>query len=331
MKAAITHLHYLLPENKLTNEMLAEKFTTKPDRIYRATGIRERRILTDGVMASDIGIEAAKQAIAKWNINPEEIDFLIFCSHGFDYKAGVTGALIHHAMGLKSSCGVLDLPQGCTGYIYGLFIADSILRSGNAQNVLFIAADMPSTVIHPDDYELRILFGDAASVTLIEKSENGMGKFVLGTDGSGYYNLFVDRSHARYPADLAWVQEHAACGGMLRGRMKMNSAEIFHFSLRAVPPLIEDILAKNNITMNEVDAVVFHQANGFMLEKLRRKLEIPEDKFVVSMEFTGNTVSASIPIAIKNAMEEGRITKGMNVLIAGFGIGYCWGGTILKI
>jgi 3-oxoacyl-[acyl-carrier-protein] synthase-3 len=332
MKTGIRAVDFLLPEGVLTNEVLAEQFNTSADRIFRATGIRNRHILPEGMIASDLAIAAASAFLSRNHIQKNEIDFIIFCSHGFDYKGGVTSALIHHALQLSLNCGVLDLPQGCSGYIYGLFLADSMIRSGNCRKILFIAADMPSTVLHPDDYELRILFGDAASVTLLEKTDSGgIGKFILGTDGGGFYNLFVDGSHSRNPVDTTWLDTYAAKGGLLRGRMKMNSAEIFHFSLNTVPGLYYDILAANNMVMENLDGVIFHQANGFMLEKLRKKLNIPQEKFLMSMENTGNTVASTIPIVMANAIKNERIGKGSKILVAGFGIGYCWGGTIIEL
>jgi 3-oxoacyl-[acyl-carrier-protein] synthase-3 len=322
---------YHLPADVVTNQEIAQRFNIKPERIFRATGVNERRKLSEGVISSDLGIQAAELLFIQGKAHREAIDFVIFCSHGFDYKGGVTAALIHKALGLKESCGVMDMPQGCTGYIYGLLLAKALVVSGEATNVLFIAADMPTTVIHPDDMYLVSLFGDAAAVTLIGKTEaERIGKFHLGTDGDGYFNLFVDGSHARNPTDMSWLQFYGGVGGLPRGRMRMDGQEIFSFGLQRVPVMIDEILKRNDLQFDEIDLFVLHQANGFLLQRIMRKLGLGEDRFVIDLKDTGNTVCATIPIALERCREQGRLKPGMKVLVAGFGIGYCWGGTVIQ-
>lgn len=332
MGAKLVHTFYVLPEHKISNELLEKQFPeTTADEIFKKTGIKNRFVLNKNEISSDLAVKAANQFFSFFQIQKNEIDFLIFCSEGFDYIAGVTSAILQNKIGLKNEIGVLDMPQGCTGYIYGLAMAKSLIAGKIAKSVLLITSDMASNVLHPNDLELRSLFGDAASVSLIQSdNDNKIGEFVFGTDGSGHEYLFVERSASRNPPDAEWFKEHEKVGGMPIGRMKMNSLEIFRFSLRELPGLINQTLTKNNLNFEEVDLFIFHQANGFMLERIRKKLGIPNHKFYVYMENTGNTVSSSIPICITEAQKEGKILPGTKVMVIGFGIGLCWGATIIK-
>jgi 3-oxoacyl-[acyl-carrier-protein] synthase-3 len=235
---------------------------------------------------------------------------------------------------LSTKCGAIDLPLGCTGFTYCLSVAKVLVETQQATNVLILTSDIPSTVIHPKDAELRMLFGDAGAATLVSADESGntdIGNFSFGTDGSGAKNLIVKRSGTRNAADMEWFKEHEDVGGMKFGRMEMNALEIFTFTLRIVPPMIDDILKKNNLVKEQIDLFVFHQANAFLLSVLRRKLKIEEEKFFIYMEEVGNTVSATIPIALYEAIKAGKAKKGDRILLAAFGIGYSWSGTVVTL
>ncbi|MFN6039656.1 MAG: 3-oxoacyl-ACP synthase III family protein, partial [Bacteroidota bacterium] len=186
-------------------------------------------------------------------------------------------------------------------------------------------SDTPSYVIDKNDMELLSLFGDSATATLIQSS-NEDEKFIFGTDGSGYEQLIVRKSGTRFPASLDWIEET----GLIHGKMEMQSTEIFTFAIKIVPSLIQQILEKHSMNIEDVDYFVFHQANSFLLEVLRKKLKIQKEKFFNDIILTGNTVSSSIPIALHTAEKKGTLRRGMKVLIAGFGIGLTWGGTIIK-
>ena len=220
-----------------------------------------------------------------------------------------------------------------------LHLAKALIFSGQVNNVLVVTADTPTKAVHPADIDLRAIFSDAGASTLVsnQKMDNSINfeisNFIFGTDGKGEKNLFVERSATKNPADVAWLKqfEHLP-GGLRRGRMKMNSPQIFLFALRKVPVLIEQVLTKNNVKFEEIDYFVLHQANGQMLEFIRKKLKIPQEKFIINIENIGNTVSASIPIALKEMIDDKKkFKKGNKILIGGFGIGYSWGATILTI
>jgi 3-oxoacyl-[acyl-carrier-protein] synthase-3 len=332
MLPIIAKIEYYLPETILTTEELSCQFKKDFEIVYKNTGIRKRHIRATNQIGSDLGFEAAKKLLEK---NPEyysKIDFVIFCTEGLDYKAPTTSSTLHYRLGLKEDCGCIDMPMGCAGYIYGLSLADSIIKSENANCVLFIAADIPTSVIHSQDFDMLALFGDAGTATIIEKKDfGGFGKFVFGNDGSGAKNLLVERGSTRSPIDIEYINQYVdEPQNLAHGIMSMNGLEITRFSLEKVPDLLNKTLEKNNILFDEIDLFVFHQASLIILKSLKRKCKIPDSKFFVFLEEVGNTVSCSIPIALYHAELEGKLKRGNRVMLLGFGVGYSWGGTILE-
>lgn len=334
VKASIKAISYYLPPAVLTNADLCTIFPGLNEQdIFKRTGIKKRHITSPGIVGSDLAFFAAEKLFAEHKIDKSEIDFLIFCTEGLDYKGPATACVLQDRLQLKTDCGAIDIPFGCTGFTYCLSIAKVLINAGQATNVLVLTSDIPSTVIHPDDSELRMIFGDAGAATLVTTStdDSTIDNFSFGTDGSGAKNLIVKRSGTRHAPDKAWLEEHSNVGGMEYGRMEMNSIEIFNFTLRTVPKLVDAILEKNGLKKEDIDLFLFHQANAFLLNVLRRKIKIEEDKFFVSMENVGNTVSASIPIALYEAIKCGKAKKGDRILLAAFGIGYSWSGTVIVL
>jgi 3-oxoacyl-[acyl-carrier-protein] synthase-3 len=333
MSSKIKYISYYLPPTSLGNEELAGLFENKTkEEIFTVFGVKKRSIRNPGQIGSDLAYEAALKFISEnKTFDKNAIDFLIFCTEGLDYKAPTSASVLHHRLGLNENCGCIDMPMGCSGFIYGLSLAHSMIQAGNASNVLFLVADIPSSVIHSSDFEMRCIFGDAGVAILVQKSEiNQIGKFVFGTDGSGAQNLIVERGTTRAPIDKEWLEKYKdEPENLSQGRMKMNGLEIARFSLQRVPSLLENTLQKNNVSFEEIDLFVFHQASKFILNSLQRKCKIPSDKFYTYYEEVGNTVSCSIPIALKHAELEGKLTKGMKIMLLGFGVGYSWGGTII--
>lgn len=287
--------------------------------------------------AKDIGNKAANKFFEEWEIERKEVDYIIFVSDALDYKGPTTACVIQSDLGLPETCGAIDVLHGCTGFIYGLSLAKALIVSGQFNNVLIITADTPSKVVHPADVELRAIFSDAAAATMVSGNKrDGMmnyciDDFVFGTDGKGEKNLYVDRSGTKNAADVEWLKLHEHVpGGLRRGRMFMNSAQIFMFALRKVPVLIEETLTKNNVKFEEIDSFVLHQANGQMLDFIRKRMNIPEDKFLINIEEIGNTVSATIPIGLKQMHDEKKLETCRKIFLGGFGIGYSWGGTIIS-
>jgi len=307
-----------------------------PESIFQQCGIKKRYVANLEDSAKDLGNRAANKLLNEWNIDRATVDYLIFVSEAFEYKGPSTAAIMQHDLCLEQDIGTLDILQGCTGWVYGLSIAKAVIMAGLAKNVLLITSDVTTRVIHPEDIELSSIFSDAAAASLIssEKRNNGIntsiGDFIFGTDGRGVKHLFVERSATKDPADIAWLKQYENVpSGLKWGRLRMDSPKVFLFVIRRVPQLIKAVLEKHKLNLEDIDYFVFHQANGSMLEFLRKRMKIPKEKFIISIEEVGNTVSATIPIALKQMVDQKKIKKEHKILVAGFGIGFTWGATIL--
>jgi 3-oxoacyl-[acyl-carrier-protein] synthase-3 len=321
-----------LPEKVLHNETLSELFPEwTPKKIEKKLGVRERRIAADDETALDMAMKACEKLFAA--IDKQSIDFLLLCTQSPDYYLPTSACILQDRLGLKTEIGALDFNLGCSGFVYGLSLAKGLLSAGVATNILLVMSETYSKHIHPKDKGNRSIFGDAATATLISKDMlPKIHEFALGTDGSGWNNLIVLngglRNRAKQEA-LDWTDEN----GALRNddMLYMNGPEIFNFTIEAVPALITQVLDKNKTSLEEIDYVIFHQANQYMLQYLRDLVGIDENKFYIDMTETGNTVSATIPIALEKCLNNGRIKSGDNILLAGFGVGYSYGATIITI
>lgn len=331
MEAVIKHIAYYLPPKIISNSDLALEFPEfTANQIFKKTGVKTRTHTTSDCIGSDMAYHAAQKLFSESEIKKENIDFLIYVTEGLDYKAPATAIILQDRLGLSMNIGAIDVPLGCSGFTHALGLAKMVISSGQGTNVLLLFGDTPSFVSHPKDFVLRSLFSDAGAAVWVSSSNiSSIGNFVYGADGSGAKNLFVDHSSTRNPSDIKWLQDNSDAEGMKYGQMKMDGLEIFTFSLQRVPELVNDILKKNNVEMDDVDLFVFHQASNIILKSVQRKLRIPGKKMAYYLEDFGNTVSISIPIALNEAQKEGRIKSGSKVLVAGFGIGYSWSGTIL--
>jgi 3-oxoacyl-[acyl-carrier-protein] synthase III len=335
MNASITGLDYHLPANVLTNTAIAAEYENwTVERIQSKTGIEQRHIAGPGEFASDLAVSAAEKLFARLGTKREEIDGLLYVTQSPDYLLPTTACLLQQRLGLSTAVAALDINLGCSGYIYGLGLAQGLIFSGQAQNILLLTADTYTKLIHPGDRSVRTIFGDAASATLIAGDEGpgGVnGPFVYGTDGRGAQNLIVPAGGFRRPrVENALVVTDKDGNQRTENHLFMNGPEIFNFSLRVVPATFASLLAKTGLKKDDVDLFVFHQANQYMLEHIRKRLDIPPTKFVCSMQKCGNTVSCTVPIALAMAVQSGQLRRGMKVMLMGFGVGYSWGGTIIE-
>jgi 3-oxoacyl-[acyl-carrier-protein] synthase-3 len=327
MSVCIKHISIYLPETKLSNAELARHFDVSEEQVFKNTHINNRYISNSNEISSDMAIKAGDILFQESGIEKNEIDFLIFFSEGFDYIAPATSCIIQHKLGLSTKVGCFDLPYGCSGYVYGVGIAYGLLKAGIAKKILFLTADIPTKGITSSDLELRSIFSDIATASLLtldNKNSNSM-EFVFGTDGNGAMDLYVEASAYRKPIDKAFKLPEE----LINGQMMMNGTNIFLFAIKKVPPLIDEIMAKNKLTKSDIDLFVLHQASYFILEVIRKKTKIPKEKFFINIDEYGNSVSSSIPLALYDAEKKGILKKGMKVLIAGFGIGNSWGATII--
>jgi 3-oxoacyl-[acyl-carrier-protein] synthase III len=336
MKAAIAAIEYYLPAGVLTTAQLATEFPEwSVEKIDSKTGIEERHIAGADECASDLAAAAAQRLFAAGACTPGEIDYLLLCTQSPDYFLPTTACVLQRRLGLPTSAGALDFNLGCSGFVYGLGLAQGLIETGQASNVLLITAETYSKFLNRRDKSVRTIFGDAAAATLLrarDVQEPMIGPYIYGTDGRGAENLIVATGGMREPrtADSARECEDESGNTRSRDNLFMNGSEIFAFTLDAVPKSVAGLLARAGMDTADVDLFVFHQANRYMLEHLRKKMKLPAEKFYLAMSHCGNTVSSTIPIALKQASSEGRLKDGMRVVLVGFGVGYSWGAVLVR-
>jgi 3-oxoacyl-[acyl-carrier-protein] synthase-3 len=329
--AKLSAISYWLPENKITNEDInLEHPEWSADKISAKTGIFERRIAGD-ISIADMAYNASIKLFEEYQIDKSIIDFILLCTQSPDYFLPTTACIVQNKLGLSTSIGALDFNLGCSGFVYGLGLAKGLILSGSAKNILLITAETYSKFIHPDDKSNKTIFGDAAAATLISSELKGfeIGNFVYGTDGSGADNLIVKNGALYKNANAIDIRSDE--NEFLRNDnyLYMNGQEIFRFTSGNVPILVTEVLNKNKLSETDIDLYIFHQANKYMLDFIRRKIKIPEDKFFYFLENCGNTVSSTIPIALNEALIQKKINNNSIVLLAGFGVGYSWAGCII--
>lgn len=335
MKANIKAISYYLPETVLSNDLINEEFPEWGiEKISSKTGINSRHISAKDEFSSDMAVKAAEKLFEEHNINKSDIDYLLFCTQSPDYFLPTTACIIQEKLGLQTSIGALDFNLGCSGFVYGLSLAKGLIAGEMAKNVLLITSETYSKFIHPKDKSNKTIFGDAAAAALItsEKGFCSIGNFIFGTDGKGAENLIVKQGGMRFPVSDENEDKVDEFGNVRNDKnLFMNGAEIFNFTGEFVPKLTEAILEKSNLTKDDIDLFVFHQANKYMLNHLRKKIKIPEEKFFIAMEHCGNTVSSTIPIALYEAQKQGKIGDSKNIILAGFGVGYSWAACNLSV
>jgi 3-oxoacyl-[acyl-carrier-protein] synthase-3 len=332
MGATISKISVYLPENILTNENIVEKSDRlSSEKIEAKIGVRERRISGKGQTAGDLAFKAAESVLE--NYNRKKIDMIILCTQSPDYFLPTTACTLQNRLGLNTNTAAFDYNLGCSGYVYGLAMAKSFINTKIANKILLIMSETYSKHIHEKDLANRTIFGDAAAATIIEKSEKEyLLEFVLGTDGSGMNNLIVPNNGFRNLHQTVIEDKMTNSGDVYSdNHLYMNGPEIFNFTIDAVPKAVNECLDKNCMTIEDVDYVIFHQANKFMINFLRKKIKIPKEKFYSNMLKTGNTVSATIPIALSDSLQKKIIKEGDKVLLCGFGVGYSWGAVIIEI
>lgn len=322
--AAITAIDYYLPAGRLTNDQLAKEFPEwGAEKIAEKTGIQARHIAGQNECSSDLAESAARRLFEARRADPAAIDFVLFCTQTPDFALPTSACLLQHRLGIPTCAGALDFNLGCSGYIYGLSLAKGLIETGQARCVLFLTGETYSKLLAPTDKSVRTIFGDAGAATLITAVESAasekIGPFVLGTNGRGGPNLVCHQGGFRGAKAEAAGHE----------TLWMNGPEIFNFTLQVVPETVRELLVRAGLQQAQVDLFVFHQANHYMLDHLRKKLKVPPEKFVVAIAESGNTVSCTIPIALHQAQAEGRLESGMRVMLVGFGVGYSWGAAMI--
>lgn len=330
--AYIKAISYYLPEKIVTNEELVKEFPEwSVEKVAKKVGVNSRHLAGENETAGDMAEKAARKLFEEYNISPNEIDFLLLCTQSPDYFLPSTSCVLQHRLGIPTSAGAFDYNLGCSGCIYGMAVAKGLISAGIAKNVLLLTAETYNKYLHPSDKSNRSIFGDGAAACLISTEGFAeIGKFSLGTDGSGADKLIVGTGASRHKEKTGAYMEDEEGHIRYDDYLYMNGSGIFNFTLDAVPQMINDILAKNGIEKDNIDYYIFHQANKFMLNTIRKVCVLPKDKFYINLEETGNTVSSTVLIGLKDCIDNGLIKKGDKVMVSGFGVGLSWGGTLLS-
>jgi len=324
--ASIGPIAIHLPERVETNAELAALYPKwDMDLIYTKTGIGARHIAAPDECASDLAVAAAEKLFAEHGIARDSIDFLLFCTQTPDYPLPTTACLLQDRLGLPTSIGALDFNLGCSGFVYGLSLADGLIRSGAARRILLITAETYSKYIDAQDRSLRTIFGDGAAATLIDASETcSLSGFAFGTDGSAGDALLVNSGGAR-PAEAA-LQPRTKM--RWASKLYMDGPGLIKLTLETVPPMIQRILAAGETDESDVDLYLVHQATHKLLEQLRIEMRLDEDRMPTMLRDVGNTVSSTIPIIIDALRSSGRLRRGTQSVLAGFGVGFSWAGCL---
>lgn len=334
MKSYIKAISYYLPHYELSNSVIEKEFPEwSINKIAEKTGVNSRFIAAENETSGDMAVKAAEKLFKEHNIDKSTIDYLILCTQSPDYFLPTTACTIQDKLELKTSIGALDINLGCSGFVYGMGLAKGLISSGQAKKILFITSETYSKFIHPKDKSNKTIFGDAAAATLIS-SDVGfaeIGNFEYGTDGKGAENLIVKNGGLKNKKTNKEAHLDEYGNYYSDDYLYMNGQEIFLFTLESVPKLIDNTIQKNNFLKENIDLFILHQANKFMLDSLKKKCKIQNEKFYIHLDNCGNTVSSTIPIALYHAQKEKKLKENNNVLLAGFGVGYSWAGTIIKI
>jgi 3-oxoacyl-[acyl-carrier-protein] synthase III len=322
--AAIGPIATHLPQRAETNEQLQAEFPSwDMDLIYSKTGIRRRHIAAANECSSDLAVAAAQKLFQQHDVDPASIDFVLLCTQTPDYPLPTTACLVQDRLGLRTSCGALDFNLGCSGYVYGLSLAEGLIRGGMANRVLLLTAETYSKYIDPTDRALRTIFGDAAAATLIYGVDQPtLGSFVFGTDGRGADTLIVNSGGARQPEHAIQPRKRKRwCSSLY-----MDGPSILTFTLDAVPKLVDAVLARAGLSRDDVDVFLMHQATRKLLDQLRGALQLDEERMPMLLADCGNTVSSTLPLLVHHLRQNGRLRTGARAMLVGFGVGYSWAG-----
>ncbi len=300
---------YALPSRLVNNEELVREFPEwTPEKILSKTGISARHVAGPDESALDLAERACRELFATEKIDPASVDYLILCTQTRDFPLPSPACLLQARLGLRTTCGAVAIDHGCSGFVYALSLAKGVLAGQVAKRVLVVTAETYTKYLAKEDKSTRAIFGDGAAATLLEPEDaEKIGAFAFGTNGAGAERLIVRD-----------------------GRLYMDGPEIFNFTLEIVPKTLDAVLAANGMTRDDVDLYVFHQANKFMLDTIRKVNLLPRDKFYVNLDTVGNTVSSTIPIALVQLKADGRLPPGLRIVLMGFGVGLSWAATVIR-
>jgi 3-oxoacyl-[acyl-carrier-protein] synthase-3 len=323
--AKITSVGAYLPPRLLTNADLEKMVETNDAWIVERTGIRQRHLVDKGVATSDLAAKAAEDCLAKRGIAASELDAILVATVTPDMMFPATACLVQEKIGAKGAWG-FDLSAACSGFLYALQMGAKLIESGAHKKVMVIGADVMSSILDYTDRSTCILFGDGAGAVLLEAGEPddaGLVDFVHEIDGSGATSLYMPGGGSLHPSTVETVQSKMHF-------VHQEGGAVFKVAVRKMAELSETLLTRNGLTAEDVDLFIPHQANKRIILATAERLGMPEEKIIINIGEYGNTTGGTIPLAMHTALEQGRLKKGMTVLLASFGGGYTVGATLLR-
>ena len=315
-----------LPEKVETNEDLQREHPKwNMTSIAEKTGILKRHIAADNECSSDLAVKAAEKLFQDHDVDPASIDYLLLCTQTPDYPLPTTACLVQDRLGLRTGIGAIDFNLGCSGFVYGLSLADGLIRTGEVKRVLLITSETYSKMIDVDDRSLRSIFGDAAAATLVEASDQqSLSMFQFGTDGSGADTLIAGKGGFRSQEDVIPPRHRHRW----KSNLYMDGPSLINFTVSAIPGVLDSIVKRAEMSLDDVDMFLMHQATHKMLSMLQQRIGIPEERLPIRLADIGNTVSSTIPILIQGLRDSGELKPEMKNILMGFGVGWSWAGCL---
>jgi 3-oxoacyl-[acyl-carrier-protein] synthase III len=334
MGLTIKQTEYYLPEKVITNQDFGKE---NPDwdieKIEEKSGVASRHVVETSQTALDLAIKAVEKLFLSGKISKDQINAIIFCTQSPDYIMPSNSFLIHKHFNFSQDVWTFDYNLACSGFVYGLAISRGILETGLAKNILLITAETYSKYINPKDRSTITLFGDGAAASVIsDNNEQGIVDIILSSNGEKYDAFHIPAGGSKMPKNQFTNEISIDSSGNAKTleNIHMNGFAIWQFVSKNVSEQIKKLLERNNLSVNEIDLFVFHQASKLTIESLTKMLKINSEKVFMNIKHIGNTVSASIPIALKDAENSGRLKRGDLILLSGFGVGLSWGSIILR-
>lgn len=325
VRAGIAGIGIYAPEAVLTNRELSLRLNTSEDFILARTGIEERHIADPAQASSDLGVIAAKRALADAGVAGDDIDLIIMATVSPDLPVPATACIVQEKLGFKDTP-AFDLSAACSGFVYAVVVGNQFIAAGTYRTILVVSSEVFSRVIDGRDIDSSVVAADGAGAVVLRpaaKPGHGVLSMYLGTDGSGVEQLYIPAGGTRMettPENLA-AKMH---------KMKMNGQDVFRFAMRMLPHATEQAVKRAGLTMEDISLIIPHQANLRIIEAAARRMDLPMEKFMVNVQRYGNTSSASIPIALHEARETGRIKDGDIIVLTGFGAGLAWGSVVMR-
>lgn len=332
LNVGISSIVSVVPSKVIDNYEMSFFGEEEAKRIHEKSGIRYRRHVEDHTCSSDLGVFAGEKLITGLSLDRDSIDCLLFVTQTADYKMPFTAAIVHDRLGLREDSGALDINLGCSGFVYALDMAYALVASGGKERILVINSETRSKVYSSEDKGTGLLFGDAASAVLVERQDGASAFFSSHTDGSGFENIIIPAGGYKFPSthETIKIQEHDNGSFRSLEQGTMVGINVFNFAITKVPKSINSLLSNIGISPDSIDYCVLHQANMMMNNMIAKKIKIPSDKLLSSIENYGNTSSVSIPLTITKSLCIEKSKDENTILLSGFGVGLSWCNAVLK-